>query len=150
MAGSWDFGGGSSSASGSSSWSDLSAPPPPPTQTSGSGFGGEPTARAPGGQTTTAPVVWLLAGLVFALASIGVAVVTNSLWLNVAAWFFGGPVAIALLAVFAQADTARRANPWYAEAPLADWARRALVLLSLVAVAYNAWKIADFFARGGF
>jgi hypothetical protein len=64
-------------------------------------------------------------------------------------WLIGGPGAIGVLAVFVQSDTRRRVEPLYAESPLADWGRRAVVVMSLVAVALNAWSIADFVARGG-
>lgn len=160
MAGSWDFGGDTPSGAEDGSWGDprdpigppLPSPLPPssaPGREPGVGFGGVAPAPALSGQGTSAPVPWLITGLLLAAVALVLAVVTNSLWPAVLAWLLGGPAAIGLLAVYAQADTGRRANPWYAEAPLADWGRRVLVALSLLAVAVAAWTIADVVARGG-
>ena len=91
--------------------------------------------------------MWLIVGVVAAVLAIAAALVTSSFEVSLAAWAIGGPVAIGLLAMFIAADNKLRANPWYAESPLAVWGRRALVLLALVAVGLNAWTIADHFAR---
>jgi hypothetical protein len=141
----WDFGGGTT-------------PPPAPdwgdttgiSQPTGGGFDG-PGHLVPtgGGGTVSAPTVWLLAGLVAALAAIGIELATSSWQLSAVGWFVGGPLAIALLGVFIARDTTRRADPWYADAPWTGWVRRLLVVVSLVAVALGAYTIADVASRGG-
>jgi hypothetical protein len=95
-------------------------------------------------------MVWLLLGVLLAVAAIAVHVATNGFWSGLTGWLIGGPIVIGVLAVFVTRDTARRADPWYAESSAAPWLRRLLVLLSLVAVVLNSLSIADFFSRGGF
>ncbi len=150
MSGSWDFGGATSPAAGDDSWGDSSAPVPPGPSHGQDGFGIPPAGQpvpAAGSGGGSAPLTWLIVGVVAAVLAIAAALVTSSFEVSLAAWAIGGPVAIGLLAMFTAADNESRANPWYAESPLAVWGRRALVLLALVAVGLNAWTIADHFAR---
>lgn len=155
---SWDFGGGGTGAAGESQrsegWSTPGGNPATP-QVQNPGFGFDPAVatsptspRGTGG--ASAPVAWLVLGLGLAIVAIAVHEVSSGFWSGVTGWLVGGPVVIGLLAVFVNQDTARRADPWYAESPFAPWARRALVVISLVAVVLNSLSIADFFSRGGF
>lgn len=149
MSGSWDFGGGASSPASDDSWSDVASPATPVALSGQGGFGAEPSGQPvpPAGAGASAPLLWLMVGVVAAVLAIAAALATSSFGVSLVAWAVGGPVAIGLLALFITADNKSRANPWYAESPLARWGRRALVLLALVAVGLNAWTIADHFAR---
>jgi uncharacterized membrane protein len=95
-------------------------------------------------------MIWLALGIALGIAAIIVHVVGSGFWPGLTGWLLGGPIVIGVLAVFVNQDTARRADPWYAESSVAPWARRLLVVLSLVAVVLNSLSIADFFSRGGF
>jgi hypothetical protein len=60
------------------------------------------------------PKIWLIAALVLGLAAFAVALVLGaSIGYAFAAWLLAGPVAIGLLAVFAQRDVRQRALPIY-------------------------------------
>lgn len=143
---SWDFGGGSASGGG---WDEAPASPAPVSSDWGSSGGSTPSSDDGRGGIASAPVVWLGLGGLAALCSLGVGLVSSSPKVAAVAWLLGGPVAIGLLAVFVSKDTVRRAEPFYAVSFVAEWGRRLLVVLALVAVAVNAWTIADFVARGG-
>lgn len=152
MSGSWDFGGGATSSGSGESWGDVSAPTTAPVSSFGQGgFNGEPAGQpAPAdGVSASAPVIWLIAGVVVAIVAIVAAVATSSVGISIGAWGLGGPVAIGLLAVFVNADNNARANPWYADSAVSAWGRRVLVVLALLAVGLNAWTIADHIARMG-
>lgn len=151
MSGSWDFGGGVTPSGGQDSWSDLAAPSQSVESFAASGYGSDPPGdSAPAGAGSSAPVTWLAAGVMAAAVAICVGLLSRSVNLAVGAWALGGPVAIGLLAVFVTTDNTARANPWYAESAVSVWGRRALVVFALVAVALNAWTIADHVARAGF
>jgi len=146
---SWDFGGSPSGAGSSGSWDSA----PPPAQPLGgapvSGLSPDPQIAPPSGgsRVSSAPLVWLAAPAAVALIAIVTQALTRNHWVAVGAWVLAGPVAIALLAVFVRRDTERRADPWYAESALVDWARRVVVVLALVGVALSAYTIADAVAR---
>ena len=142
---SWDFGDGGSSPT--VDWGDTSSA----TRKSSGGFDDSVVPRPDGGGGTnvSAPSLWLLGGIIVGIAAVVLNLVTSSWSLAAVAWTLGGPVAIGLLGVFTQRDTARRADPWYASSAFTPWGRRLLVVISLVAVALSAWTIADFVARGG-
>lgn len=117
-------------------------------------------SRPTGAEPTSGPLPLLGAGVLMALGAAAFAAwhlwgpsgarsIGEHVWGPAAAWFVGGPVAIGLLALFVKIDTARQAGPWYAVSPWSSWGRRLLVVVCLVAVALNAWIIADHFARGG-
>lgn len=142
---SWDFGDGASSPR--ADWGDTASA----TRGSSGGFHDSvvPPHDGGGGSNVSAPTLWLVAGIVVAVAAVVLNLVTSSWSLATVAWTLGGPVAIGMLGVFTQRDTARRADPWYADSGFTPWGRRLLVVISLVAVALSAWTIADFVARGG-
>lgn len=156
---SWDFGGGSGgsqSTGGGSGWDDLTTAPTQGGRAPNTGFRTPAPGESPGGSLgpagadgASAPLLWLGLGIALGVVAIIVHVVLGGVGSAFVGWFVGGPVVIGLLAVFVTQDTARRADPWYADSSFAPWGRRLLVVLSLVAVALNAWAIADFFARGG-
>lgn len=152
---SWDFGagsGGSRSIGGGSGWDDLTTPPAQGGQAPNTDFPAPPPggSRGPAAANgSSAPFLWLGLGIGLAVAAIVVHLFFGGVASAFVGWFVGGPVVIGLLALFVTQDTARRADPWYADSSFAPWGRRLLVVLSLVAVALNAWAIADFFARGG-
>lgn len=155
---SWDFGGGGTGASSGGpspdNWSDLGSPAPSRGAAGGfdRGFdtspGSSPSSARAGG--ATAPVVWLVLGVALGVVAVVIHVAADGFWPGLAGWFVGGPVAIGALAGFVNRDTARRADPWYAESAIAPWGRRLLVVVSLLAVVLNSLSIADFFSRGGF
>ena len=93
-------------------------------------------------------MVLLVVGLVLAAASVVIALVSDSATVASVGWMLGGPLAIGSLAVFLQVDTHRRSQPWYADSSLVPWLRRLLVFLAILAVAFNAWTIANSVARG--
>ena len=142
---SWDFGDGGSSPR--ADWGDTASA----TRGSSGGFDDSVQPRPGGGgdSNVSAPSLWLFMGIIVAVAAVVLNLATSSWSLATVAWTLGGPVAIGLLGVFTQQDTARRADPWYAESAFTPWGRRLLVVVSLVAVALSAWTIADFVARGG-
>jgi hypothetical protein len=108
----------------------------------------EQPSGVPDTETLTAPTLFLVLGLVLASAAILLGVVSDSLRLAGVGWVLGGPLAIGSLAVFLQKDAGRRSQPWYAESSLVPWLRRGLVFLAILAVALNAWTIANAVARG--
>ena len=138
---SWDFG---STGSGGPGWD---SPPltngAPPHQADPPAPAGPATSDAPG-----APWHWLLAGFGVATAALVLGVLGGFVP-SVVGWVLGGPVAIGLFAVFVTVDGRRRAEPWYAGSAAADGGRRLLVVACLVAVALNAWQIADHISRSG-
>ena len=147
MAGSWDVGPGSDPGS----W-DAPAPTPPPAQGAtatpapGPGRASRPgPASGPG--VSHAPIGWLLGGLAAAALGLLVPLVTHGLGPALVGWVLGGLVAIGLLGVFLSRDLQRRARGLAADSEVADWLRRLLVGLAVVAVALNAWHIADALAR---
>lgn len=146
---SWDFGGSPSGAGSSGSWDSAPKPAQSPSESPDSGGSPDPLISPPsrGSQVSAAPIVWLAAPAVVALIAIVAQSLTRNHWVAVGAWVLAGPVAIALLAVFVRRDTERRADPWYAESALVDWARRLVVVLALLGVALSAYTIADAVAR---
>ena len=146
---SWDYGAGASAGGDGDDWGGGPQQPVPSTAPvdPGAHHMGQSSAVV-GGETQAAPTLLLVVGLVFAAASIVIAVVSDSATLATVGWILGGPLAIGSLALFLQVDTRRRSQPWYADSSLGPWLRRALVFLAILAVALNAWTIADSVARG--
>lgn len=146
---SWDYGEGTSPSGDGDDWGGVAPQPGQQTVAADSAildFGhGSPGA---GAETQAAPTLLLAVGLVLAVASIVVALVSDSATLASVGWTLGGPLAIGSLAVFLQIDTRRRSQPWYAESSFVPWLRRGLVFLAILAVALNAWTIANSVARG--
>ena len=92
--------------------------------------------------------MWLLIGVVLVLAAIVLALVSSSATLSVAGWLIGGPLAIGAVAMFTVADAKARQDAWYVGSDALAWARRVVVCAALIAVALNAWTIANAVARG--
>lgn len=97
--------------------------------------------------SASAPILWLIAGIVVALAATVLGFFWRELTGGIIGWVLAGPVAIGLLCLFALLDNKARQNPWYGEGALDAWLRRALVVMALVGIAVNAWTIADVVAR---
>jgi hypothetical protein len=144
----WDFGDSPSSES-ADDWGNARGDTQRPAAPGETDFGRDRTQALVASGDVETPPTWLLGlGLLFATVSVVIAFLTASATLSCIAWLLGGPFAIGALAVFLQADTRRRSHPWYAESSLVPWLRRGVVLLAIVAVALNAWTIADTVARG--
>ncbi len=94
------------------------------------------------------PIVWLAVGVGLAVIGAVLGLVFRSATWSVLGWLLSGPAAIGMLAVFALADAAKRQRLWYVPGQAAGWLRRSLVVLALMAIAVNAWIIADAVARG--
>jgi len=146
---SWDYGEGTSATGNGDDWGGI------PSQQGRTTVPDDPMApdmwqlpRTASGETKSAPTLLLVIGLAVAMASIVIALVSESATVASVGWMLGGPLAIGALAVFLQVDTQRRSQPWYAESSLIPWLRRGLVFLAIIAVALNAWTIANSVARG--
>lgn len=94
------------------------------------------------------PLVWLGIGVGLAVVGAVLGLIFRSATWSVLGWLLSGPAAIGMLAVFALVDAARRQRLWYVPGQVAGWLRRALVVTALLAIAVNAWIIADAVARG--
>lgn len=94
-----------------------------------------------------APLGWLFVGILAALAGLAIGVAWRSLLSAIGGWVLAGPVAIGLLATFLIKDAKGRQDPWYAIDGATPWLRRVLVVVALIAIAVNAWTIADAVAR---
>lgn len=95
-----------------------------------------------------APVLWIALGLVLGIAAVVIALVGRTATTGLIGWILAGPLAIGTVAMFSVSDAKRRESGWYAPSSLAEWGRRALILLALVAVTLCAWFIANDVARG--
>lgn len=137
------------SSRGDDDWGDVTPQPRQSTvPASPMGYDFGQLSQDAGSETQGAPTLFLVVGLAFAAGAIVIALVSDSATLASAGWMLGGPLAIGSLAVFLQKDTLRRSQPWYAESSLVPWLRRGLVFLAILAVALNAWTIANAVARG--
>jgi len=94
------------------------------------------------------PMLWLAVAAVLAVAGIVLPLVFHGATVGTIGWLLAGPIAIVLLGVFQLRDATSRSTGWYAQSDLADWGRRLVVVLTVVAVALNAWEIANDVARG--
>jgi len=140
MVGSWDVGPGSQDDSWDTPASPVTRPAPAP---------GPGRTRASALGVSRPPVAWLLGGLAAALIGLVLPLVQRTATVAAVGWVLGGLVAIGLLGVFLWRDLERRSNGLAADSAAADWLRRALVVAAVLAVALNAWVIADAIARGG-
>lgn len=110
------------------------------------GFGGESnialiTPNRP-------PMLWLGIGLLLIVAAVVLALIGRSATMGLIGWVLAGPLAIGAVALFSVADAKQRESGWYAPSDLAEWGRRILIVLALVAVTLCAWFIANDVARG--
>ena len=94
------------------------------------------------------PIVWLAVGVGLAVVGAVLGLVFRSATWSVIGWLLSGPAAIGMLTVFVLADATKRQRLWYVPGQAAGWLRRGLVVSALVAIAVNAWIIADAVARG--
>lgn len=94
------------------------------------------------------PVLWLGIAALLVAIGIGVFFAGHGATAGVIGWIVAGPLAITALGVFIVLDGKRAETGWYRPSSVADWGRRAVVLLALVAVALNAFLIANDVARG--
>ena len=112
------------------------------------GFGGTSSPAAAPAAPAGPPWPWLVGSIVLAVAGSLLAVFWGGAVLRAGlGWLLGGPLAIALLAVYLHLDIARRARPiridyrW--SAPLYVGA----VVLALLAVVLSSVRLADWFGR---
>ena len=94
------------------------------------------------------PILWLAAAAACVLTSLAVFTTTNGATMGLVGWLVGGPAAIGAWGIFLVADKSRRLSGWYRPSVVADWMRRAVIALALVAVALNAFHVANDVARG--
>ncbi|QCB96203.1 hypothetical protein E5206_04060 [Arthrobacter sp. PAMC25564] len=118
------------------------------------GFGGSvstlphATHDATGSEVVAAPMLWLYIAAAAAALSIGVALTFGQLpAAAISAWFLGGPVAIAAVALFSLKDTRARTFTLYSGSAVAPWMQRLALLASLVAVVVSALHIANWAGR---
>lgn len=133
---------GGPAAPGSGGWS---SPPVRPDQ-AGDGFGGGATIELV--TPNKPPMLWLAAGFLLAVAALILGLAGRSATTGLIGWVLAGPLAITAVALFTTADAKRRESGWYTPSGLAEWGRRGLVVLALVAVTVCAWFIANDVARG--
>lgn len=94
------------------------------------------------------PLVWLAASGLLVAAGLGLFFVGPGATAGVIGWVLAGPLAISVLAAFVLVDAKRAETGWYRPSLLADWGRRVVILVALVAVSLNAFLIANDLARG--
>ena len=96
----------------------------------------------------SAPVAWLFSAFGAASVSVVLASAFGAVpGAAVTAWVLGGPVAIALMAVFTLKDTRSRTFALYSASRTVPWLYRITVTVSLVAVVLSAWSIANWAGR---
>jgi hypothetical protein len=99
-------------------------------------------------QVTSAPVQWLFLGAaVAATAMVMAALFGGNPVAAISAWVLGGPVAIAVLALFTIRDTRARTFVLYSANGKVTWFYGATLLLAAVAVVVSALRIADWVGR---
>lgn len=94
------------------------------------------------------PLLWLGVACLLTVAAFVIALVGRTATTGLVGWLLAGPLAISAVALFSTADAKRRESGWYTPSSLAEWGRRVVVVLALVAVALCAWLIANDVARG--
>jgi hypothetical protein len=96
----------------------------------------------------SAPLAWLFSAFGAASVSVALASAFGAVpGAAVTAWVLGGPVAIALMAVFTLKDTKSRTFALYSASRAVPWLYRITVTVSLVAVVLSAWSIANWAGR---
>ena len=138
MSGSWD--GEPNTGPTGGGWDTANAPAVRPSSGTGPGA---PTPITVSG----APIYWLLLGIATAAGGLAIPLLTKSHPLAIVGWLLGGTVSILLMAAFTHFDLKRRGEGFSRDSALAPWLRRLLLSLAAVAVALNAWTIADAAAR---
>ncbi len=139
---------GQGAASGQGSSPDgWSAPPTRfDDRQAADGFGGGPQIELV--TPNKPPMLWLGIGLLLTVAAVVLALIGRTATTGLIGWVLAGPLAIGAVAMFAVADAKKRESGWYAPSDLADWGRRILIVLALLAVTLCAWFIANDVARG--
>lgn len=110
------------------------------------GFGGGPQIELV--TPNRPPLAWLGIGLLLTLAAFVIVLIGRTATTGLIGWVLAGPLAIGSVAMFAVTDAKKRESGWYAPSGLADWGRRILIVVALVAVTLCAWFIANDVARG--
>lgn len=100
------------------------------------------------GPPATPPLVWLGVAGLLVVAGFVVFLLGEGATMGLVGWVLAGPAAMTALGVFVTQDARRAQTGWYRPSSAADWGRRAVVVLALVAVALNAFLIANDVARG--
>ena len=113
-----------------------------------SGGGSTPAPSTLPSRPVGPPAGWLIgaAACVVAAAALGL-LSRPAPWAWVVGWLIGGFAGTGMLAVFTLVDSRRRADSWYAVRPLAGRLRALLVLVAIAAVAFDAWRFADWWSR---
>lgn len=102
----------------------------------------------PSGRQVSAPVSWLAAAAITAVAAIAATPFAGGRPLvSLSGWIVGGFVAVGLVTVFVYRDSVARTNPWYVIKPQLSIFRTIVLVLATVAVALNAFMFADWFSR---
>lgn len=96
----------------------------------------------------TAPTLLLLAALAAVLIGAIVAPVVGGGTGGSAAWILAGPVAILLVGGFLIVDGRRRRSGWYRPQDIAQWLLRAVIIASVLVVAFSSFLIANDISRG--
>lgn len=109
---------------------------------------GERGASVDFSSPATPPLHWLGVAGLLVVTGIGFFIAGHGATAGVIGWVLAGPVAITALGLFIIMDAKRAETGWYRPSVMADWGRRVIVLLALVAVALNAFLIANDVARG--
>lgn len=112
--------------------------PSPSTPAAGSGSGLPAESLEPVGP----PTGILIAAAVISLLGIVVGVVLWGDQYSIAGWFLSGPVAIAVLSLFASRDTARRAAPVYLRPGWLSSAYAVVIVLIVVGVILGSVSVA--------
>ena len=109
---------------------------------------------SPGAVNSTAagasrpPLAWLVVGnLSAAIALTGALALGSNPAVAAGAWFLGGPVAIALLAVFTLRDTAQRVDTFYSSGTWTPWLYRTGIGLIALAIIASALHLALWVGR---
>ena len=144
----WPEGPGSPQRTSEPGWGARTSPEQVANAKSGPTDSGETARNDTPARATRTPGAWLFVASLLVVVSAVVALVTASATVSVIGWFLGGPLAIGSVAMFLVADSRARQEAWYVASDALTWLRRAVVCLALVAVALNAWTIANAVARG--
>lgn len=101
--------------------------------------GDETTSAKPSGP----PLAWLATAIVCAIAASALAAIFGSdAAVAGVCWLLGGPVAIALLAIFTYQDTARQADVFYSRVTWIPVAYGATIVLIFMAISASALQLA--------
>jgi hypothetical protein len=142
-----NFASGSRSDSGSPTIGNTTGRPESPPEPTGWGASTE-EPRTVAIAAARPPVAWLFGTLALAVIAGVVAVIFGTApAVAITAWFLGGPISIALLAVYTFRDIAQRANVLYSVETWVPWLYRMILVLIFVAIIASALQIASWVGR---